>query len=269
MIYLIVIAIVLAGFLYLILPSLRKHENLKEIKNKFIAHRGFHNKEKGIPENSMAAFAEALAYGFAIETDIHITADGEVVAFHDNSLKRMCSADVNIEDLTLAEIKEFRLDNTDEQIPTLKQLLSLVEGRVPLVIEFKCDKKSCNSLCTAANKILSEYEGAFVIKSFFPPAVMWFKKHNKSVCRGILASVYENKTTFLQYISPFLLNFKTRPDFVSYNEKYRNRFMFSLQKLFGVGTMGWTFRNKETLKKGKKDFDAYIFEEFNPLSKEN
>ena len=144
MVYFIAFPVLAVLFLYLIFPALKKHENLKEFKNRNIAHRGFHNKEKGIPENSLDAFCEAIARGFAIETDIHITADGEVVAFHDNTLTRMCNADVNIEDLTLGQIKEYRLLGTDQQIPTLNQVLALVEGRVPLVIEFKCDKKSCD-----------------------------------------------------------------------------------------------------------------------------
>lgn len=268
MVYLIAFAVILAIFLYLIFPAIKKHEGLKEFKNRNIAHRGFHNKEKGIPENSLSAFCEAIAQDFAIETDIHITADGEVVVFHDNTLERMCFADIKTEDLTLSEIREYRLLGTDQRIPTLKEVLALVEGRVPLVIEFKCDKKSCDSLCSAANKILSEYKGVYVIKSFYPPVVAWYKKNNNSVCRGILASVYENKTTFWQNISPFLFNFATRPHFVSYNYKYKKRFMFLLQKFLGAETFGWTFRNKEDLENCKKDFGSYIFEEFNPNEEE-
>ena len=124
---------------FLIFPSNKNQEDRKILKNSFIAHRGLHNDK--FPENSLSAFENAVKNGFAIENDIHLLADGNVVVFHDDNLKRMCGDDKKINELTLEEVKQYRLKGSDEQIPTLKECLDLVDGKVPLLIEFKCNSK--------------------------------------------------------------------------------------------------------------------------------
>jgi len=260
----IVFAIFLIVFLFMVFPSLRRHDDRMLFKGEFIAHRGFHNKEAGIPENSIAAFSEAIARGFAVETDIHLTADGEIVAFHDNTLKRMCGKELNIEEMTLAEIKECYLLDTKEQIPTLKELLKLTEGRVPLVIEIKCDGKNYKAVCSKADEILKDYKGKYIIQSFLPFALYWYRKNRPEIFRGLIASVYKDKGLIVKYVSPFLFNFLTRPDFVSYDVTRKNRFMFLIQKLLGAMTFGWTIQSPEQLRECKENFKAYIFENFNP-----
>ena len=268
MLFLYIFAFVLIIFLFLVFPSLRRHGDRELMNGKFIAHRGFHQKEKGIPENSLLAFSHAIAMGFAIETDIHLTLDGEIVAFHDNTLKRMCGKEQNIEEMTLAEIKECRLLNTDEQIPTLKELLRLTEGRVPLVIEIKCNNNNYKDVCSKADEILKDYKGKYIIQSFFPMALFWYSKNRPDIFRGLIASVYKDKGFIVKYVSPFLFNFLTRPDFVSYDVTRKKRFMFFLQKLLGAMPFGWTFENEQQLKTSRKDFKAYIFENFNPKEEE-
>lgn len=262
MLYILLILIII--FLFLIFPSVRRHNDRKNLKGKFIAHRGLHSLEENTPENSMPAFLEAAARGYLIETDIRLTKDGEVVAFHDDSLKRMCGEDIEVRDLTLFELKEYKLGYTEEKIPTLKELLNAVEGRVPLLIEFKCDSKDCNELCERANAVLSAYSGEYYVQSFYPGVPFWYNRHNNKVMRGQLAMVYEGKSFIKNVFSPFIFNFLSRPDFVSYDERSANRFMFWLQKVLGAFPIGWTFSCQEELEKDKRKFKSYIFEKFIP-----
>ena len=100
-----------------------------------IAHRGLWNER--IIENSLPAYQNAINHGYPIEIDIYQSADGELFSFHDKTLKRMTGADGFIFEKTSKELKELRLSNSTETIPTLKEVLSLVDGKVPLLIEFK------------------------------------------------------------------------------------------------------------------------------------
>ena len=102
-----------------------------------IAHRGLHDGNKTIAENSMAAFRAAMEAGFAIECDIHIAADGVPVVFHDGDLARMTGIETDVSSLGSAELGAIRLAGTQDGVPTLAALMELVAGRVPLVVEMK------------------------------------------------------------------------------------------------------------------------------------
>ena len=134
MYFLIILGILFLLLLFLIFPSPRRHKDREILKGLQIAHRGLHNLFKDTPESSLAAIKRAVDLGFAVEIDIHITADGEVIAFHDSETERMCGVSGNIEDMTLEEIKKLRLVDTDESIPTLKECLELINGKVPIMI---------------------------------------------------------------------------------------------------------------------------------------
>ena len=118
-----------------IMPGHRKVRN--SIKGKYYAHRGLHDGEAGIPENTMAAFRRAVDAGFGIELDVQLTKDEEVVVFHDFDLKRVCSAEGEISDFTYEQLQRFAICGTQERIPRLSDVLKLVQGRVPLLIELK------------------------------------------------------------------------------------------------------------------------------------
>ena len=109
----------------------RKWEVLKKYR---YAHRGYHDKPR-IPENSMAAFRRAIENGYGAELDVHLMKDGRLAVIHDASLKRTAGADVLVEDLTAEELKQYRLEGTDEQIPLLEEVLELFQDRTPLIIE--------------------------------------------------------------------------------------------------------------------------------------
>jgi len=257
----IIILLLIALWLFLVLPSMRSHRDIAKIRGKFIAHRGMHGDT--IPENSLAAFRAAAEKGYIIENDIHLTKDGEVVVFHDDTLNRMCSVDSKIEEMTLAELKKLRLADSDEQIPTLKECLSEIDGRVPLLIEFKVNGNT-SALCEAADRILSEYSGDYFVQSFYPQVLAWYRRHKKCVMRGQLAEPFKGDKIERRLLGLLLFNFISRPDFIAYEHTHGRHFMLRLVKLLGAATLGWTIKSKDELDAAKKHFDGYIFEGFEP-----
>ncbi len=265
----IVIVAVFLLYLFLIFPALRRHGDRVLMRGMYVAHRGLHNREMGAPENSINAFLLAKKLGFCIETDIHLTKDGHVVVFHDDTTGRLCEQDLSIEGSTLAELQALHLDGTDQTIPTLQQVLKLVDGDVPLLLEFKCVRGNSAALCAAADRILREYHGKYIIQSFYPPVLWWYRLHHASICRGQLSRnflVHEKKDRkFLNILSGWLLfNFLARPDFISYDVMDTNALAFGVCKMLGAATAGWTIRTEEQLRLAKQYVSTYIFENILP-----
>ena len=265
-IVLIVILCLAALMLFLVFPVTRRHPDRKLMQNMYIAHRGLHSVYEDTPENSIPAFKKAIEHGLAIETDIHITADGEIVIFHDDTLNRMCGVDGVIEEKTLAELKALRLGDTEHTIPTFEEFLKLVGGRVPLLIEFKTKSlKTCTPLCEKADKLLSQYNGKYFVQSFFPFVPRWYKKNRKEICRGQLSSGYfEDKGIHMKALSYLLFNFLARPDFVAYEYKFEKNFFRRLCVFLGAHSAGWTFRSQSDVNRLEKQFSTKIFEGFIP-----
>ena len=263
MVIILIAVLLLALVFFLIAPSLRRHPDREFLSGLNIAHRGLHDLEKDTPENSIAAFLEATARGYAIENDIHLIADGNVVVFHDYNLKRMCGEDIELEKCTLEELKQYTLGESCEKIPTLKECLAAIDGRVPLLIEFKTESfKNYKALCTAANEILKDYKGKYFVQSFFPPVLHWHRKNRRDILRGQLATATEKGTLAKRLMGCLVYNFMSRPDFVSYDVKCVKNIMFRIVKRLGALPVGWTIRNEEEHKKAKKTFKTYIFENF-------
>ena len=250
-------------YIWAILPSRRNHSKLKYLNGLHIAHRGLHDNDNAIPENSLLSFSQAVKNGFAIENDIHLTKDGEVVVFHDDTISRMCGINKKIKDLTLDEIKELRLLNTSETIPTLKECLDIVDGKVPLLIEFKYEGNA-NELCEKANKILENYKGLYFVQSFHPQILFWYKKHNKKICRGQLSSAFKGEGFTKRLAGLLVFNFLSRPDFVSYDLNDKDYFPFKLVKKLGAFPVGWTFKSQKQEDTCKNDFHTFIFENYIP-----
>lgn len=261
--FIIAVLLLLVIFLFLTFPSIKKHPDLKVLKGLFIAHRGLHNLKEGVPENSLLAFKAAVEKGYAIENDVHLTKDGQVVVFHDDDLIRACNTNKKICEMTLDEVKRLYIFGTNEKIPTLEECLSIIDAKVPLLIELKVDNNATD-LCSAVNKILKQYTGVYFVQSFYPQALLWYKKHRKDVCRGQLATTFKGEALHKQIAGCLLFNFLSRPHFVSYEHTFKNRFFFKLNLLLGAFPVGWTFKSKEDFKKSKNIFKTYIFENYIP-----
>lgn len=264
---LIIIAVILLLYIFLICPCLRKHNDCGMFSGSYIAHRGLHNKDKGIAENSISAYGEAIKRNLPIEIDIRLSRDGEVVVFHDENLKRVCGIDKQVIDLNLKDLQKLYLLNTTDTIPTFQQVLELVDGSVPLLIEIKATTKRNRELCEKAWGILKDYKGAYAVQSFYPPILRWFKKNAPSITRGQLSTNFykiKNHKPFEPLAGLLLFNFLSRPDFVSYEYKYPKFFPLSICRLLGAETIAWTYTNEEEIDKTDNYFSAYIFENFEP-----
>ena len=176
----------------------------------------------------------------------------------------MCGLDKKVEDIPLSELKQVSLLNTDEKIPTFKEVLNLIDGRVPLIIEYKYMGTNCNELCEKAWDILTDYTGKYVIESFNPMVLNWFRTNKPAVMRGQLAMVPKTSNLIKSIASLFLMNFLARPDFVAFDHTKKEALRFKFQKFLGAFPVGWTFQTQQRLNECKKDFKAYIFENFNP-----
>ena len=180
-----VVLLVLAVWIFLILPRIRNAAD-RELIGVHYAHRGLHG--ENVPENSLAAFALARNAGYGIELDVRLSRDRRVMVFHDDTLKRMCGVDRRVEELTCAELQSLRLAGSDQTIPTLDQVLALIGGRVPLLIELKGTGRDESPLCKRVSKLLDDYAGAFAIESFNPMILSWFRNYRPRFARGILVT---------------------------------------------------------------------------------
>lgn len=263
------LAVLLLTAMYIILTMPRlKNPDYRRFLHWYYAHRGLYDHRRGIPENSLAAFERAASMGYGIELDVQLTADQIPVIFHDWDLKRMCGADEKLSALTYDQLQQFPLLRTSQRIPTLQEALDTVAGRVPLIIELKSNALR-SRLPVTVNRILTTYEGDYCIESFNPIVLSWYRRHRPDVTRGQLSTHYLSD---LGYTNPLLfvmeklmLNCLSRPDFISYNWKYRKEPARRIcRRLYHTLSVAWTIQSKKELELCKKDFDLFIFEGFTP-----
>ena len=186
----ILIVIVVLAILYflMIMPRMAHKPDTACFKEWLYAHRGLHDNATQAPENSMAAFRKAVDAGFGIELDIQLTKDKIPVVFHDFTLKRVCGGEGKICDYTYEELQQFHLCESTEKIPKFEDVLQMVDGKVPLIVEFKIERTDL-SLCPIADKMLRAYKGMYCMESFNPLGVQWYRKNHpegRRVCGSIV-----------------------------------------------------------------------------------
>ncbi|MEF9840887.1 MAG: glycerophosphodiester phosphodiesterase family protein [Lachnospiraceae bacterium] len=254
-------------YLLMICPNESRYEQIMMLNHTLFAHRGYHDKEHLIPENSMLAFQSAVKENLAIELDIHLTKDNQIVVFHDDSLKRVCNVSGIIKDWTYEELSALHLFNTSEKIPLLSDVLSYIDGRVPLLIEIKSHKND-TAICHYAYELLQKYTGTYLIQSFNSFALHWFKQNAPQVLRGQLSSNLTASTGtdpfILRFAVKFLLvNFLGRPDFISYKlEDVNNLSLGLIQFLYRAPIAVWTIRNEAAMNLAMTRYNMVIFENF-------
>ncbi len=266
--------LLLCLYFYCIMPRLSRKKQVKTFMRRPFAHRGLFTKDQSIPENSMAAFANAVKYGYGIELDIQLTKDNQVVVFHDHTLSRMCGIDLPVCQLTYQELQKFSLAGTSERIPLFQDVLKLVNGKVPLLVEIKLPTFRTNT-CRLADLLLQDYSGQYCVESFNPLALRWYKKHRRDVVRGQLSAnltkpVAEGGFILCFLVKHLLLNFIGRPDFIAYCYKDTLNVSYLLNKrLLHTPTFAWTLRSEAAFEKYYSKFDSIIFDGFLPFHKHN
>ena len=264
----IITALLIALYLFAISPRFTRRKEMRRYRHTMFAHRGYHCMEKGIPENSMAAFRAALKNGYGIEIDLHLTRDGKLVVFHDDTLERICGRPDTVESMTYEELRSCRLCGTKETIPAFDDVLSLVDGRVPLLIELKIPN-SCVHICSETLEKLRQYQGPCLIQSFNTMGIRWFRLHAPHILRGQLSSnltrdPLKEAWIFRFMVKHLLSNFLGRPDFISYNlNDLPIANVWILKHIFHVPVAVWTLTTPDMIKRGSQYFDMQIFEKRN------
>lgn len=226
-----------------------------------VAHRGLHDRELGIPENSLPAFARAVEHGKAIELDLHATADNRLVVLHDFQLKRMTGVPGIVEEWTLEDLRKLRLQGTDAQIPTLDEVLELVDGRVPLLLEIKSERLGeVGRLEPVLMKRLASYQGEFILEAFNPEVLVWLHRHAPQYIRGQLGNLDDENRQFKFYSRHLMFNPLSRPDFIAFDiQKIDYKLRLACKK-HGLPLLGWTIRTEAELKKADRLCDGVIYE---------
>lgn len=254
------------------------------------------------PENSLASFAAACEAGYGIELDLQLTLDGQVVVVHDPDLKRVAGDPRRIEDLTYGELTRIPLfptarpgdavaeplpgteevpplvttpsaapDGYYQHVPLFSDVLKVVNGRVPLIVEYKFDDNAhwdgrCDELMDKGAALLAQYEGPYVIESFNPRAVEWYKVNHPEVNRGQLswpATIKEDGVT--EWAAGLLVfDWMSRPDFVAYDWVGGSSPQVRLARAMGATAVSWTVRSRDELAQCDAYFDRHIFEAFVP-----
>ncbi len=255
-------------YLLAIMPRILRRPDTSLFKKVYFAHRGLHDNEGEAPENSMAAFRKAVEAGLGMELDVQVTKDGVPVIFHDFKLERVCGAKGKVVDYTFEELQAYTLCQSGERIPRLSDLLAMVNGRVPLIVEIKAETADVSG-CVMIDKLLRAYQGAYCIESFNPMVLWWFRRHRGNVVRGQLSSNFRKEGEYWNilyfFMTHLLFNFLTKPDFIAYNHKFSEEPGRRIcRHLFRHPAAAWTVRSERDLQALKGKYDVFIFDSFLP-----
>ncbi len=268
MIVLIIIIILTGLYLFIIAPGYKPREKGAEFLGLNYAHRGLHTRNGSVPENSITAFLLAAEKGYAAELDIRLTADAVPVVFHDGALLRMTGDRRNIADIMFDSLSELRLLDTNESIPSLQDVLSAVEGRVPLLIEIKYDPKY-RTVCEKTLEVMSSYNGPWCVESFDPRVLKWFRHHAPEIWRGQLVANRKRMKGLIPKPFPFLLanvvlNFISRPHFIA-QEKGGTSISVRMCELLGAAPFVWTVEDTDDIGWYEYRNLSVIFQYYSPL----
>ena len=256
-------------YLAAIMPRTTKRPDISPLLGHHYAHRGLYNNESDAPENSMAAFQKAIDAGYGIELDIQLSSDNVPMVFHDADLERICGVEGKVWDYTCEELQEMKLFGTEETIPTLVEALEVIDGQVPILIEYKMDKVNTDA-CAYSHEILKDYEGPYAIQAFHPFALFWYRQNAKDIPRGILAKNFlrdnkekGEKSDIIDFLTTnLMLNVIGYPDFIAYDYQDADFYALKLCRLMGAQTSTWTLKDPAHYEQVKGEFDLYTFEGF-------
>jgi len=224
------------------------------------AHRGLHG--ASLPENSPAAFTAAIARGMGIECDVRRSLDGQAMVFHDATLERMTAEQGPVAQRGADELGRIVLSGGTDTIPTLRQVLDQIAGRVPVLIEVKSQAGShgrISALCLAVRRVLEGYLGHHAIMSFDPRVVRWFADHSPLTVRGLVITEEDDKA-LPGMIRRRLSLWHARPDFLAYDIRDLPSRFAAAQRRRGLPVTTWTVKTPEHRERAALHADAPIAE---------
>ena len=220
------------------------------------AHRGLHG--GGRIENSRTAFEAAIAAGHGIELDVQVSRDGQALVIHDDQLDRLTEGVGPVCGMVAAELEKIRLRGGDETIPTLKQVLKLIAGRAPLLIEVKSPDRRVDALSGAVLAALSGYIGPVAVMSFNPEIGRWFARNAPEVLRGLV--VTEAGRRWRGRLTRPLALWRARPDFLAYDVRDLPSRFAAKQRKRGLPVLTWTCRSEADRARAALHADQIIYE---------
>lgn len=218
-----------------------------------IAHRGLHSNANNIYENTKESFLAAVNENYAIECDVVLSKDHEVVVFHDENLKRLCNLDKNVSNLTMNELRSLKIYESNSNIISLDEMLHVVSAHVPIIIEIK--GKFTPFIEERIQEIIRSYRGPIALKTFNLKSVEWLIKFLPYVYKGLV--IDSNTNNFESILD---LNI----DFVSCDIEFIESNLVDRLKKKGLPIITWTVDNEDKKKKANLIADNIIFENIRP-----
>jgi glycerophosphoryl diester phosphodiesterase len=237
-----------------------------------IAHRGLHDRAKGIVENSASAIRAAMGAGLAIEVDLQCTANHLPIVFHDKTLDRLTTESGPVEARDAVNLAKIRLRDSEDYILSLPALLTLVNGYVPLILEVKSTWTRDGKFEANIAKMLASYKGPVAVMSFDPYSVAAFREVAPSLPRGLVAERFDDAGHWPQLslwqrlaMRNLLSAAIAWPNFIAYDIKALPALAPLVARfLFGLPLLTWTVRSAEERDRALRYADAIIFEGIAP-----
>jgi glycerophosphoryl diester phosphodiesterase len=252
---------------------MRFTQHLRQLDGLFdrpIAHRGLHDINNRLVENTESAFAAAIVGNFAIECDIQLSADGEAMVFHDETLDRVMQTSGAVHKLSAAELRRVEYRHSADRMQTLAELLDQVGGNVPLVIEIKSHWDGDPALTERAMQVCKSYAGQIALMSFDPQIVSLLAYGAPSCIRGIVADrvydpYYEGISIARRVEMRSLSHMpQSRPHFISFDNNSLPFAPVQYLRAEGMPVITWTITSKEQASRARRYSDQITFENFRP-----
>jgi len=234
-----------------------EHRRVAFLTAQPFAHRGLHG--AGRIENSRAAFAAAIAAGHGIELDVQASRDGEAFVFHDEALDRLTGESGPLANRSGAALAAIALRGSDETMPRLDEILALVAGRAPILIEVKTRGANGGTLCLAVRRTLEGYRGQAAVMSFDPEVGRWFAEHAPRVVRGLVVTE-EGQHGIGGYLRRHAALWRARPDFLAYDVRDLPSRFAATARTRGMPLLTWTVRDAVSEATGMTHADEIIYE---------
>ena len=234
-----------------------------------IAHRALHDASKGVYENCRSAIIAAIEHGYAIEIDLQLSADGRAMVFHDDTLDRLTDKHGDVSDYTAAELTQIKVGSGQDVIEPLEDILRLVDGRVPLLIELKDQSRQLSQtdgrLEQATIDALSLYEGAVAVMSFNPHMIATMAKLSSDLPLGLTTGSFMDPSwgidaERIEHLSQIADFDPTRYSFVSHFALELAAPCIQMLKDQGTAIFTWTIRSPEAEAVARQTVDNITFE---------
>ncbi len=238
-----------------------------------IAHRGLHDAASGVIENSPSAVRAAMERGYAIEVDVQLTHDGDAFVFHDAALERLTHGTGLVNAHTGEALRHIPMRNSTDALWSLSDMLAMVNGTVPLVIEVKSGwNGQQDQLARRVAELVGGYKGLALVKSFDPRVVMLVRKLQPQVLRGIIGCAFkaDKDWSFLdagmRFSARNMLHWPvTRPHALSWDVHDLPRLSVALaRRIMHVPVMSWTVRTPQDRARAERYANQIVFEGFCP-----